>query len=152
MRVELDFKLCPENITQAGGVKLADATKTELHYYCFPGDVIFKSGKVDFSAMWGWVQIYDFAVCLTEIAGTITEDKAQEFEYTEADAVLRFILEGELVVITSNYAPGSIRLRHDELVTLSNNFLSRVKIEIFRFWPESYDNSILRQNDETFSE
>lgn len=102
-----------------------------LHYSAFPGDIIFTSEDVDFSARWGWVPILDFAICWYRLAMNICKETSQQFGFTESAAFIRMqTLDKRTVLITTSYAQGSISIAVDELQRHARTFLAKTILDL----------------------
>jgi hypothetical protein len=122
----IDYKLDSIGGAMANDVDLASADPASLRYRLFPGDVIIRTEDADFTAAWGWVQVLDFALSLKSVASTLAEGRTERMEFTESDAALDFFVEGDRVCISSNYAPGLLRISVTEFENKVDEFVRRV--------------------------
>lgn len=126
---------------------LEDANELVLRYDCFLGDVIFLVSEIDMSARWGWVPVLDFALGLDAVVKALApgEDNEAVFEFTESDATIRLRRVGEAVEIEASYAPGSARVRYDDLRAIAKRFLARVVQDLLWQRPELHRNIFIEE-------
>jgi len=122
----LDYQLDPIVASKQSNVDLATAAPETLRYDLFLGNVVLHGDGADFSASWGWVPVLDFALCLKAIAEALEHSAAECFEFTESDAALEFRRDGKEVEVSSNYAPGMLRVPLPEFQEQVRGFARRV--------------------------
>lgn len=142
MTITLDYRLSPSWNRVASTADLSSVDAPELRYKLFLGDVEFRIDEADFSALWGWVPVLDFAVALRSIVRSLPRTHEEAFDFTESDATLRFVHRDEIVSVTSNYAQGLIGAKASikELGQAADEFFERVMEDLYREHPELKSN------------
>jgi hypothetical protein len=130
MMLSLDYRLDPIAAAKTKDVDLASADLESLRYRLFPGDIYIRDDGVDFSAVWGWVPVLDFALSMKVIAEALEQEKSVQFEFTESNAALDFRRDGDNVEITATYVPGVIRVPVREFRDQVRAFARRVISEL----------------------
>lgn len=112
-----------------------------LHYYHFIGDVTFRIGDADFSAHWGWVPVFDFAVALRGTIVAVQPGAAEIFEFTENSDLIRFSRSDDLVTVTASYVDATATVSYEELLSAANAFLDEIAQELLRKHPSLGGNT-----------
>jgi hypothetical protein len=126
MNLELDYTIHLENLTEPGKEPVENASDMDLRYYYFPGNITLRQGKVDLSAKWGWIPIFDFALALKDICKSLQTTGEEVFEFTESDATLSFRYDQGKVLIAASYANGEITVNYAEFEDQVGKFYSRL--------------------------
>jgi hypothetical protein len=87
-----------------------DASVAELLYEMFLGDLSFRIGDADFSALWGWVPIMDVVRQLMRAVRQLPAINRLDIDFTESDALLRLDYEDGVVTISSTYSPAVVKV------------------------------------------
>jgi hypothetical protein len=145
--VTIDYKLSPSWNARMSEVALASADEMELRYDLLLGDIVLKVDGHDFSAKWHWVPIVDFATSLGQLPKELLSDNAIEsiLDFTESDATLRFKREGEVVIVSADYAPGEARVLLEEFNSAVDSFVRRVGRELCDQYPALRTNEAFRR-------
>jgi hypothetical protein len=106
----LDYRLDSNATPKVNEVDMALVDLASLRYYLFPGDIVVRGERADFSTCWGWVQVLDFALSIKAIQAALEQDRAARFEFTESNAVLEFRRERDEICASSSYASGLLRV------------------------------------------
>lgn len=106
-----------------------------LHYDHFLGDITFRIGEADFSAHWGWVPVFDFAVAVRGTIAAVKPGSAEIFEFTENADLIRFSRSDDLVTVTASYVDASATVTYDELLSAATTFLDEIAQELLRRHP-----------------
>ncbi|WP_369244492.1 hypothetical protein [Streptomyces sp. R41] len=92
----------------------ASATRGELLWYFFPGDVSIRVDSNCWETNLGWVPLLHFSLSLADIYTTlgVAGDTDAKYYFTESDAEIRFHRSGEMVTISPSFGDfqGSCRL------------------------------------------
>ena len=119
---------------------LSSASKEQIHYDLFLGDVTFVVDGADFSAHWGWVPILDFAASLWQVIDGLTEKPNAVFEFTESEALIEFSLNGDRVEVSSNYVDETATVDYSTLRHEAFLFAKKVIEEL------GFEHPLLKQN------
>lgn len=144
----LDYQLSTVwNVDATGADRLAVADEVALRYRVLLGDIVFKGDGWDFSTNWGWVPIVDFAISMKQIADVLLEHDFAEtsFEFTESSASIGFRRNGDIVLISSNYAEGEGRVPLVSLKGDIDSFVRRVVRELPERHPSLRENKLFGQ-------
>ncbi len=143
--IHLDYSLEPAELRRLKGVDLASATRTQLDYYLFCGNVVFRIDDAVFDASWGWVPILDFAARLYELVHDLRNSTRQYLEFTESEARISLHLRGDRVEVTTNYVPSRAETSLDALQEVATAFLHRVLKDLRLHWPDIARNPAFRE-------
>jgi hypothetical protein len=110
------------------------ATKADLLWYFFPGDVDIVGDGVQLTMASGSVPALHFISALLASTAVLDHEGASyEYTLTEADEQIWFKLRSGDIEITCSYATGAIRVPRNEFMeavkTFSSETLSRLAIE-----------------------
>jgi hypothetical protein len=140
--IELGYNL-RESPVQDHDLKEVD--ESTLHYNLFLGDVTFRVDEADMSALWGWIPIVDFAVCLDRIANELVPNKSQSFEFTESEDRIDFTLLDATVDIRTTYAAPQANVSAEELRQATRDFLRRVLDDLTAKYATLAQNAYIRR-------
>ena len=138
--VILDYNLRNSELSRLQTVNWRNVDETDLDYYLFKGDILFRVDNANFDAGWGWIPILDFATQIFKIVAELKMVERNAFEFTESDAAIKFELRRNLVVISSNYSPDEGKINYEELHISVSGFLHRVLTELGTHFPELRKN------------
>jgi hypothetical protein len=141
----LDYRLDPTAAEKAKESDMASADAASLRYRLFPGDIVLKAEDADFSTHWGWVQVLDFALSLINVEVALARDGKARFEFTESDAALNLWVEGNVVCVSSSYAPGLMQIPASEFHDQVKRFEARVTRDLCDQHPRLALNPELRR-------
>lgn len=142
--VVLDFQLSSSWRAQVAEKNLRYASLEDLHYDLFLGDVWFRCNGADYSALWGWIPIVDFAVSLARISRKIPLSGHEQFEFTESESVLDFEYHAGQVTISASYTADSTSVAQEELRRSVENFAERVLRDISSEFPVVAESDAFR--------
>jgi hypothetical protein len=136
--INLDYHLSAAWNRNAATINLSTASAMDLRYDLFLGDIVFRIGDVDFSALWGWVPVLDFALSLHGITETLPEAGEGVLEFTESNAALRFVYERGWVKVSANYVRDQIgaNISYTDLSRAADTFLQTVLRDLWTMHPE----------------
>lgn len=81
-------------------------TEVSFRYNLFLGGVYFKMGVSTISMDWDWVPVLDMAICLNLIVKKMKNGfHEQEFDFTESDSKIFFMLNNDRVQISTSFTP-----------------------------------------------
>ncbi len=122
------------------------ADKAALRYDLLLGDIVFEVDGCDFSALWGWIPIIDFAASLRRISSEMTTSKRADavFEFTESDATLQFQRTNNRVIISASYVPCRAEVPIAEFALAVAAFSRRLVDSIEQKYPSLLQNKELR--------
>lgn len=126
MTVDLSYALDPRSAACPPDVDLRTASPEELHYLCFPGDIVFVVEGADLSARWGWVPVLDFAITLRATVRALAAEPEAKLEFTESDETIRFTREGDRVRVGATYTEAAATADRAELEAAAERFLRTV--------------------------
>lgn len=98
-----------------------------LEYNCFQGDVYLRTETADLSTDWGWVSVIAFARDLRHIAGSLTGDRREVFEFPDSEFTIEFVGRGGHVDIRGDYTDGVITVDTNEFVTAAKAMFRRFR-------------------------
>lgn len=107
----------------------------ELWFDCFLGDVIFKVGDSDYSACWGWVPVFDFAVQLKAIADSLVSGGKETFDFTESGECIFFERVGDGVKIWASYNEAVEIVDFDGFHVATKDFYKQTLNQLARDYP-----------------
>jgi hypothetical protein len=141
--IRLDYKFASAWNSKTHPADLALADKGALRYDFLLGDVVFEVDGSDFSALWGWIPIIDFAASLRRISSEMTTSNSADavFEFTESDATLRFQRTNNRVMISASYVPCRAEAPIAEFVLAVEAFSRRLVDNIEQNYPCSKTRS-----------
>ena len=145
--ITLDYRLSQIPSPKEASVDIANPAVDDFTYALFPGDIVFKVDDCDFSALWDWIPIVDFAAALRHIVHELkqTTDGQSVFEFTESEATIDFVRDEDVVTISASYVSCQAQVQLNELRTASDDFSNRVMAGILQKQPGLKGNSILQQ-------
>ncbi|MGA9659593.1 MAG: hypothetical protein WBQ60_10890 [Asticcacaulis sp.] len=107
------------------------------------GDQIFTIDHANFSALWGWVPIIDFAVTMAEIAHKLKAGSSEEsFLFTESEAELKFVRIEATLTISATYVTAKAGLLMDEFVIATEFYKTKVLEEAASIHPDLMQNAV----------
>lgn len=136
--IELDFTI--HHASEYSISSWRELSDVQLRYDCFLGDVRFVSSGVNFSTVWGWIPIFDFALSFRLIGEALVREGSAVFEFTDSDHVIEFNVQDERVVVRTNYAIGQGVVELSEFSHATAEFLSRVRTRIEGEFPDLREN------------
>lgn len=142
--ITLDYTLLRD--TELANVVWYEVGAASLRYDCFLGDVRFVIGGVDMSAEWGWITLFDFALCMRLIADGLLEGKHGSFDFTESGATIEFIIKGGQVAVTAEHASGTGIVAIGAFRRAAESMLDRVRAKIEGDHPDLLRNPHYRQS------
>ena len=143
--ISLDYSLEPAELLKLEKVDLTSATITDLDFYLFCGNVIFRIDEAVLDASWGWVPILNFASQLYEILYTIQDGETKSLEFTESEATIDFHRKGENITVTAEYASSEAITTVVELRKAVSIFCCRVIADLSNQWHELSQNPAFKQ-------
>ena len=136
----LDYRL--NSLKDVSAEKLVNATKTELHYDLFLGDIVFKVNGLDFSTNWEWVPVLDFAVVFAGLVKSLSESNdTVKFEFTESEAFIQLHLINDSIQVSASYVSNATEVPFNELLDLSQKFASKILSDLLEVFPLLEKNS-----------
>jgi hypothetical protein len=139
--ITLNFKLSPSWNGETLKLDLSSVDETAFRYELFLGNIIFKDASYDFSALWEWIPVVDFAAALRIICNDLSHGTNEcHFEFTEYDAEICFRCCNDGVVISTNYAPGEITVSVENLIATTEAFAKRMASELLTEFPQLAQN------------
>lgn len=145
--IEMDYKYAD---TEYGSDELAVASLDQLHYDLFLGDIILRINGADFGTNWGWVPIYDFAICFARLVDSLQNGVASVFDFTESEAAIEFKLDDHQVRVSANYTSATAAVDYDEFLDASHTFVVKVLAYLAAQYPSLKRNSSFAQSLEEF--
>lgn len=143
--VTLDYRLVPQ-ANDVADRALDSASEDDIRYRLFLGDVVFRVGEADFSAIWGWVPVLDFAMGLEHVVRDLLRgNKEAEFEFTESDSTIRFERDEGEVFVSANYAPRRAVVKLETLVGAVRTFRTQVLNDLLMAHPALRLNVTVRR-------
>jgi hypothetical protein len=140
----LVFDYIPADADAAPDLRTAD--EMELRYCCFPGDILFTVGEVDFSARWGWVPILDFVAGLRRVASALDAGTTEaQLGFTENEEEIYFKRVDSDVQVTATYTPGTAAVSLQALSAGIERFARRVSGDLQSNHPELAKNPAARE-------
>jgi hypothetical protein len=84
----------------------------DLRYDYMLGSITLRHCDSSIMMDWGWIPIYDFAICLVEICNKLLKgEQRQEFEFTESDAKILFGRRGiDMIKISTTFSNEEIEM------------------------------------------
>jgi hypothetical protein len=140
MTIEIGYRLSLPWSAGNSTLDLAAADEVQLRYYAFPGDQILRIGGADFSALWGWIPLLDFASVLVDAVAQVASGKDEEILFTENEARIVLRAEGEAVAVSCSYADVSARIGRAELARTATAYAARLLVELSAQFPELRSN------------
>jgi hypothetical protein len=126
--LNLDFTFSDQWNETVDPLAMEKMSEIDIRYRAALGNLILVVNGVDCSAAWGWIPMLDLAVALSDIRNELARRaKASEtFEFTENEAAITIQRSGDIVRITTNYAPCSESIRFSEFDLRVNEFREKV--------------------------
>ncbi|MGW0467601.1 hypothetical protein ACWDX6_20380 [Streptomyces sp. NPDC003027] len=121
-----------------------EASRRDILWYFFPGDVRIDVNGVDFTTHFGWVPVLHFGLSLVAITESLSESAKSnsEYSFTEADEVISFARTGGMVSVEWSLTPGSARCSFSELRLAVKQFVERIVAELGVGFPSFLDNPV----------
>jgi len=138
--IVLDYRLSEDWNNSKSDIDLNKVTKADLHYNLFLGDIIFKIKNCDFSAIWGWIPILDFAVGVYFALEELRNADSSIYEFTESNETIKFIKINENVKVIASYTEGLIEINYQEILLAERKFLRSFIIDISNKYPVLVNN------------
>jgi hypothetical protein len=144
---KLNYRLSKEWNYNTQEINLCKADEISLRYTIFLGDVDILIGSENFGTNFGWVPVIDFALALKFILKKLAKSiKGEErFDFTESNANIRFIREGENIIIIPSYLSNSGKISFDEFSFEISLSAIRLKNELSVRFPDLNENPLLEQ-------
>jgi hypothetical protein len=143
--VTLDYRLVPQ-ANDVADRALDSASEDDIRYRLFLGDVVFRVGEADFSAIWGWVPVLDFAMGLEHVVRDLLRGhKEAEFEFTESDSTIRFERDEGDVFVSATYAPRRAVVTLETLAGAVRTFRTQVLNDLLMAHPTLRLNATVRR-------
>jgi hypothetical protein len=139
--IYLSYKLSHEFNEKAPIINWATADSMTLRYEVFLGDQIFLVDDADFSALWGWVPILDFAASMVSVAEELASGETDvQFEFTDSGAVINFSRLDQRLMISSSYTTARARVGLDELHKAAQSYARTVFEDATALYPALKNN------------
>lgn len=145
MTVEIGYRLSPPWSAGKATLDLASADEAQLRYYAFPGDQILRIDGADFSAIWGWVPLLDFAAVLVDAVAQAAAGKDEEILFTENEARIVLRADGEAVAVSCSYADAVATIGRAELARAAEAYAARLLDELSAQFPALRSNVDLKR-------
>ncbi len=139
--ITLDYNFNDADLNRLETYDLSKVDNTQLDYYLFTGDIIFKINEMDFSANWGWIPILGFAMNLYDISKKISSVKESRLSFTENEDYIFFeMINKDYIRLTASYTGSFAVISLVELHCESRNFLLKVLCDLRSRWSDLNDN------------
>jgi hypothetical protein len=139
--MHLDYELKEDSETDWSSV-----TEEDLRYRVALGNLIFRAGDKDFSAVWEWIPLVDLAFSFSEIVRKLEGGSACEtFEFTESDAWIRFERKDGKVLVSTSYGEGEGEIALHSATAAVRSFRERLWSELVRKHPQAAHNAAVRK-------
>lgn len=145
--ITFDYRFSQVPSPREASVDIPNADEDDLVYTLFPGDIVFKVGNCDYSALWDWIPIVGFASSLRDTAHELEQTKGAEsvLEFTENDATIRFVRREDVVAISASYVSCDAQVQWTELREAVDDFSRRVMAGALRERPLLKENRALQK-------
>jgi hypothetical protein len=141
--IELDYRLSPPWSDGEATLDLAVSDEMRLRYYAFPGNQILRINGADFSPLWGWVPLLDFAASLVDAIALVATGKEGAVTFTENEARIVLRAEAETVAVSCSYADHRAKIGCAELAQAAQAYAARLLQTLSTQFPELRSNGDL---------
>ncbi len=122
------------------------ATRQELLWYFFSGDVGIITDEIEFRSQFGMVPALNFGLALLAAIDDLSRDKASfVYTFTECDEWISFTREGELTRIKCSFAPGEAVVPYVEYVHSSRAFVRQLVDDLGMQYPSLMGHTIISE-------
>jgi hypothetical protein len=122
-------------------VDLAAASRVQLEYSLFMGDLILRSERTDLSTRFGNVAFLGVLAGLPAAYAEALMGGRGKFHFRERDDTIAIVRSGELVRVTCTYTYSEIEVERRALAEVLLNFVSESTTHLIRDYPGLLDNS-----------
>ena len=143
--ITLNYLISPDEELKLKQVTLANITASDLDYYLFRGDIIFRVDEKRLDTEWGWVPVVEFATQLFLILTKIVDGEERFLEFTESEATIRFLRHKEIVDLEASYVDVYVSVDQSELRSASIEFFGRILEDISAKYPDLSKNPSFRE-------
>jgi hypothetical protein len=145
--IVLDFRIDQTLNQNISDDELMSATETDLRYRLVLGDIVFHVNGKDFSALWGWIPLIDFAVAMNSLANELMDMSTSrvEFDFTEVNDTILFertIDQPSTVSVSCSYSAGQSTVAISDLRQAISQFARKLRKEALCRWPNLAKNEV----------
>lgn len=125
----------------------AAASREELLWSYFPGDVGIKEGDAQFKTNFGLIPILHFNLSMIIIYERLAsaEDAAEDYTFTEADDSLSFRRSRTSVIIKPSFCPVTVVSQMAAMRIAIKSFTHRVISDLGSAYPDLLRNSLAEE-------
>jgi hypothetical protein len=138
----LNYEYNLKEIKKLSNIDLSIISSTDIDYYLFCGNIIFRVNDRNFDALWGWIPIIDFATNLFLILSKIKEGESEIYYFTESEATIKFHRKDGSIMINPSYCLFEEKVVYEEMKATTHQFLKRVLTETSVQFPQLSKNSV----------
>lgn len=121
------------------------ATRGELLWYFFPGDVDIVTDEGTIEMGFGWVPVLHFGLGLLGATESLSSDGAlDQYTFTEADESVTFERRGDRVHIWCSYSPEQVTTTYGEFKLGSQSFMKKTLDDLEARHPSLLSNPAFR--------
>lgn len=122
------------------------ASRGDLLWYFFLGDVDILTDGVEFKTQFGWVPVLHFGSALLGAAEELTQVGARcEYSFTEADEWISFVRREGYVHIQCSYAPGRAVAKYEDFKSASRAFVDQTIAALGNTYPSLLNNDLITE-------
>lgn len=123
---------------------VATASRGELLWYYFPGDVYLATADASVDTQFGWVPLLHFAVSMCTRAESIVlaESGSTDYAFTESNDQILFEWSNNTVHISFSFTEVSLASSPRALLLASQEFLARIFRELSAEYPRLLENPV----------
>jgi hypothetical protein len=135
--IKFDYSFSREWEHNVNDIDLRRADETVLRYSAFLGDIIVRVDDIELGTNFGWVPIIDYAICLKQIVVNLGVPEIEEaiFDFTESDAIIRFMKKERHVEIMPSYTTASGKASFDDFVAAVDAFIAHLRSDVINQFP-----------------
>lgn len=139
--ITLDFRPDEQAIRRQIARDFSAADEATIRYELYPGDIIFRTGSANFDTNWGWIPLLDFAVGVRDVVFTLAVGAAEQFEFTESEAVLTFARPApDVIQVAASYTADTAAVARGQFAAAITEFSRRVFNSAAKALPSLVDN------------